>query len=204
MGRMPSNKERLVLLPKPVVGGSVSVSDALAMRRSCREFQPKNLSRDQVAQLCWAAQGITDDHKGLRTSPSAGAWYPITVFVADADGVFEYRPQEHALSPVLESDARSGLQNAAAGQSCLGEAPLCLVIAVDIQRMVSKYHADAERYCLIEVGHVAQNVLVQATAMGLAGAPIGAFDRDEAFSALRLARYLQPVYLLPIGFPRVY
>jgi len=201
MGPAPSNKSRLVLLPRPAVGGSMSLPDVLALRRSCRDFVDKDLSSDQIAQLCWAGQGITNDRHGWRTAPSAGAWYPATLFVATAEGVFEYLPAEHGLAPVLDKDVRGSLQQAGAGQPCLAEAPLCMAIVVDVGQMVSRYHADAERYCLIEVGHVAQNVLLQATAMGLGGVAIGAFDRDLAYSALRLPGHMQPVYLLPIGYP---
>jgi SagB-type dehydrogenase family enzyme len=72
---------------------------------------------------------------------------------------------------------------------------------VDVARTASKYGSRAERYCLLEAGHVAQNVLLQATALGLAGVPVGAFDDRRVASTLALPPKLRPVYLVPVGFP---
>ncbi len=179
----------------------MGLAEVLKRRRSRREFSGKSLSLAQVAQLCWAAQGITDDIQGFRTAPSAGALYPITVFVVDTNGVYEYEPAGHALRQAAAGDLRGKLQAAALDQPCVGEAPLCLVIAVDVARTASKYGSRAERYCLLEAGHVAQNVLLQATALGLAGVPVGAFDHRRVASTLALPPNLRPVYLLPLGYP---
>jgi len=154
-----------------------------------------------VAQLCWAAQGITDQAGGGRTAPSAGALYPLTVFVVDAAGLGEYEPRLHALRDVLSGDIRGELQAAAHDQPWVGAAPVCLVIAMDVGQTAAKYGRRAERYCLLEAGHAAQNVLLQATALGLGGVPVGAFDDDRVSDLLRLPRNLRPVYLIPLGYP---
>jgi SagB-type dehydrogenase family enzyme len=179
----------------------MTLSEALARRRSVREFAQKRLEPGQIAQLCWAAQGITEKGEGFRTAPSAGALYPITVFTVDHEALQEYDPKAHSLRQVIAGDLRGNLQAAAHDQSCVGSAPLCLVIAIDINKSAVKYGDRAERYCLLEAGHVAQNVLLQATAMGLGGVPVGAFDDQRVSTVLRLPKRLRPVYLLPLGYP---
>jgi len=191
----------VVDLPAPKTVGSVSVAEALARRRSHREFADERLSIETVAQLCWAAQGITDVARGFRTAPSAGALFPITVFVADSDGAYEYRPDRHQLRRVVSGDVRKKLQAAALGQSSVGSAPVCMVITFDVARTASKYGRRAERYCLLEAGHVAQNVLLQATALGVVGVPVGAVEEKRVAETLELPRRLSPVYLLPLGRP---
>lgn len=188
-------------LPAPHTKGNLSVAEAIAKRRSHREFAAKSLAPEEVSQLCWAAQGITNKEQGLRASPSAGALYPITVFVMNSEGLFEYEPDGHLLRKLLGGDLREKLQAAALDQSCVGEAPLCLIIMMDVSVTAAKYGSHAERYCLIEVGHVAQNVLLQATALDLAGVPVGAFNERQVSSLLQLPKNLQPVYLLPLGHP---
>lgn len=177
----------------------MSVEEALCRRRSCRAFEATRLSVEQVAQLCWAAQGITDADEGLRTAPSAGALFPITVLVVDADGVCRYEPRHHRLERTIAGDLRSELQSAALDQPCVGAAPLCLAIAIDVGHCATKYGRRSERYCLLETGHVAQNVLLQATALGLVGVPLGAFDDERMSAVLGLSRSLRAVYLIPIG-----
>jgi SagB-type dehydrogenase family enzyme len=195
-------KGKVVQLPPPRTENGMALAEVLRSRRSRREFSGKPLSLVQIAQLCWAAQGITDDAEGFRTAPSAGALYPITVFVADANGVYEYVPAGHALHPALAGDLREKLRAAALDQPCVGEAPLCLVIAMDVARTALKYGSWAERYCLLEAGHIVQNTLLQATALGLAGVPVGAFDDRRVASILALPLKLRPVYLVPLGCPQ--
>ncbi|MBI1902497.1 MAG: SagB/ThcOx family dehydrogenase [Planctomycetia bacterium] len=189
------------LLPAPTTHDGLSVAAALSRRRSQREFSKRTVLMEQVAQLCWAGQGITDQEAALRTAPSAGAIFPVDMFVVDATGVYQYAAQQHALRRILGGDVRSRLQAAALDQSCVGEAPLCLVVTVDVAKTASKYGDRAERYCLLEAGHVAQNVLLQATAMGLAGVPVGAFDDWKVAELVHLPKRLHPVYLLPVGYP---
>lgn len=179
----------------------MSLIEALAGRRSQRAFSARSLSREQVSQLCWAAQGITGKAEGLRTAPSAGALFPVTLFIVDGRGAYEYNPYLHTLRDVLLGDVRAALQTAALDQECIGNTPACFVVAMDVSRTATKYGYRAERYCLLEVGHVAQNLLLQATALGLTGVPVGAFKDREVADLLHLPPNLQPAYLLPIGYP---
>jgi SagB-type dehydrogenase family enzyme len=193
--------QEAVSLPPPWTEDNLSVTKALARRRSQRSFADTSLSQTQIGQLCWAAQGITDAQEGKRTAPSAGALYPLTVLVMDQTGVYCYEPQTHALRQVDAGDLRGALQAAALDQPCVGAAPLCLVITMDVARTASRYGSRAERYCFLEAGHVAQNVLLEATALGLAGVPVGAFDDHKVATLLHLSNNLRPVYLLHLGYP---
>jgi SagB-type dehydrogenase family enzyme len=186
-------------LPSPQITGGMPLTEALARRRSHREFADQPLTRQQVSQLCWAAQGVSDETRGLRTAPSAGALYPLTVFVIDEHGAYEYEPERHALRTVAAGDLRSELQAAALNQPAVGNAPVCVVIAMNVSRTAAKYKDRAERYCLLEAGHVAQNVLLQATALGLTGVPMGGFEPRRVAKVLDLAANLEPVYLIPLG-----
>ena len=188
-------------LPPPGTAGGMAVAEALARRRSVRVFADRPLSPAQVAQLCWAAQGVTDERHGYRTAPSAGALFPAAVLLVDSAGVHQYEPQQHALRRTVAGDLRQGLQAAALDQPSVGAAPVCMVIAMDEAASASKYGSRAERYCLLEAGHVAQNVLLQATAMGLGGVPVGAFEDRRVSTLLHLPPNLRPVYLLPLGYP---
>jgi SagB-type dehydrogenase family enzyme len=198
----PTGSETIVHLPSPDTEGGPPLAEVLAARRSVRSFAKTALSPEQIGQLCWAAQGITDPAHGFRTAPSAGALYPVTIYIVQSDGVFEYLPREHVLRRTADADRRRRLESAALGQSSIGDAPVCLVVTVDVSRTARKYGSRAERYCLIEAGHVAQNVLLQATALELGGVPVGAFDDQGVAQVLDLPDRLRPVYLLPIGSPR--
>jgi SagB-type dehydrogenase family enzyme len=186
-------------LPPPQLSGGMPLSEALATRRSIRQFAPAPLTPPEVGQLCWAAQGITDARQGKRTAPSAGALYPIELFLVTATGVQHYNPQAHALEPHLAGDLRADLSGAALSQQTISDAPACFVIAGVVERTAVKYGPRAERYCFIEAGHVAQNILLQATALKLAGVPMGAFDDAEVAKALKLPPGFQPLYLVGIG-----
>ena len=188
-------------LPQPNVSGGLSLTEALQQRRSCREFSAAQLSLEQISQLCWAAQGVTDP-EGYRTSPSAGASYPLTLFLVDRQGVREYQPREHALVGSASTDLRNLLQLAAHDQQCVAHAPVCFAIAMSAERLAARYRERAEQYCLLEAGHVAQNLLLQATVLGLAGVPVGAFHGPEIDRILRLPSYLRTAYLVPIGHPQ--
>jgi len=189
-------------LPPPRLSGPMSLEEAVNSRRSVREFQNQPLTREHLSQLCWAGQGITDPQGGLRAAPSAGALYPIELFLVTAEGVDHYVPQRHALERHLDGDLRAALQAASLDQESIGEAPLSVVITAVVDRTARKYGPRAERYCLIEAGHVAQNVLLQAAALGLRGVPIGAYEDSKVVKNLKLPKEHKVLYILAIGRPR--
>lgn len=188
-------------LPKPQIREGMALAEALARRRSVRAYTDKPLTSGQIAELCWAAQGITEPKRGLRTAPSAGALYPLELYVVKADGAWHYRPRGHRLVRQTKSDLREKLQQAALGQRPVGQAPAVFVVAAVFQRTTKKYGKRAGMYVLIEIGHAAQNLLLQATALDLGAVPIGAFQPEPVQQILGLPKDHVPLYLIPVGVP---
>jgi SagB-type dehydrogenase family enzyme len=189
-------------LPAPQRTGKVSLEDALARRRSIREFGKLPLSDQELAQLLWATQGITHSG-GLRAAPSAGALYPLGLYVATPEGFFHYRPQAHHLIRRSERDLRASLARAALDQPMVREAPAIFVIAAVFEPTAQKYGpARTPRYVHLEAGHAAQNLLLQAVALGLGAVPVGAFHDERVQEALGLPADHKPLYLIPVGHPR--
>ncbi len=187
-----------IALPAPRTAGDVSLEAALALRRSVREFTDELLTLEEISQLLWAAQGITAEWGG-RTAPSAGALYPLEMYVATPYGLYHYVPEGHRAEVLSGSDLRAGLSLAAFGQAAVADAPAVFVVTALYERTSAKYGARAERYVHLEAGHVGQNILLQAVALGLAGVPIGAFSDGDVLRVLGLASDHAPLYLIPIG-----
>lgn len=189
-------------LPKPEIRGPLSVEEALARRRSQRSFTGEPFTTEMLSQLLWASSGITDGD-GRRTAPSAGALYPLEIYLAMSSGFFHYEPRGHRLTRRLEVDLRREIGRAALDQEALLEAPAVFVVAAVYERTATKYgRARAERYVHLEAGHAAQNLLLQAVSLGLGAVPVGAFDDERLHRVLDLPPDHRPVYLLPVGHPR--
>lgn len=195
-----------ITLPESVSLEGPTLAEALLKRRSIRDYAAGSLTLAQVAQLLWAAQG-TNDRSGLRTAPSAGALYPLELLLVAGDvagltaGVYRYRPRHHALERIAEGDHRSRLAEAALGQSWAARGAAMLVITAIYERTTRKYGHRGKRYVHIEVGHAAQNVLLQAAALGLGAGVVGAFDDAAVARILQLPASEHPLYLLPVGWP---
>ena len=198
----PSASARALALPAPALSGSVSFEQALAARRSRREFAPTPLSIAELGQLAWAAQGITDRAQGFRTAPSAGALYPLELYFVTSAGVLHYVPQSHAFEQRSNRDLRRELSRAALDQEALRLAACDIVITSVTARTRKKYGERATRFVAIEAGHVAQNLLLQATARGLVGVPIGGMDDDAVSGVLNLGPAQEPLYMVAIGHSR--
>jgi SagB-type dehydrogenase family enzyme len=190
-----------IALPAPRLKGEISLEEALAARRSVREFTEEELTLEEISQLLWAVQGITAAWGG-RTAPSAGALYPLEVYVATADGLYHYVPQGHKAIVESKADLRGALWRAGLSQDAIREAPAVFVLTAVYARTAKKYGQRAERYVKLEAGHAAQNLLLQTVGLGLGGVPIGAFYDDQVQSALSLPLDHEPLYLIPIGHPR--
>ncbi len=191
-------KSRTISLPDPVHRGKMPLEEAIAKRESVRNFNATPLKDTEISQLLWAAQGITRSWGG-RASPSAGALYPLEIYLVLEDGLFHYNPRHHQLLRLSEEDLRGILASAALGQNCVRNAPATVVISAVFERIERKYGNRGERYVKIEVGHAAQNVLLQAVSLGLGAVPIGAFQDDRVQKALRLPADHVPLYLIPVG-----
>ena len=196
-------------LPSPSQKGSMPLAEAIARRRSIRGFTPQPISQLQLSQILWAAQGITDTWGRYRAVPSAGATYPLEIFVVcgkngvegiDA-GIYQYNIARHSLTLHYEGDVRLALAGAALGEEGIYEAPVDIVICAIFERTTLDYGSRGERYVHIEVGHAGQNIYLQAAALGLATVAIGAFNDEQVREVLRLDKQYKPLYIMPVGKP---
>ena len=169
-------------------------------RRSVREFRPDPLALDDIAQLLWSAQGVTASG-GRRTAPSAGARFPLELYLVCQQGLFLYEPSGHALRKIAGGDLRVDLCAAAFGQAFVEQAPVSLVFAAIYERTTSRYGERGVRYVHMDVGHAGQNVQLQAEALGLGSCAVGSFDDGAGAGALNLPQEHEPVYLIPVGRP---
>ena len=192
---------RVIQLPPPNLKGTVSIEEVLAKRRSVRAFTGQPLNFTQISQLAWAGQGITNKENGLRTAPSAGAIYPINLYFAIQGGVFLYNPLEHSLEQTLDRDVRIGLAAAALNQEVVAESACNIIIAGSARKLAAKYHNKAKRYMLLEAGHIAQNIQLQAVSLKLGSVPVGAFNIRDVNKACRLPTNLEPLYIVCVGYP---
>jgi len=188
-------------LAKPNQTGSMPLEQAIAIRRSRRHFLPKSLTLEQIGQLVWAAQGQEPGGR-YRTAPSAGATYPLELFIITDEGVFRYLPAKHTLEKLIDQDLRAALASAAWGQDFIQAAPLTLVFAAQFSRTTGRYGQRGVRYVYMEAGHAAQNVHLQAEALGLASVAVGAFDDAAVSTVLSLPDYLEPLYMVAVGYYR--
>jgi SagB-type dehydrogenase family enzyme len=193
-----------IKLPEPRYDCDVSLEQSLVKRRSVRNFADDPITLENVSQLLWAAQGITEG-RGGRTAPSAGALYPLEVYVVVgnvrnlAEGVYRYDPKNHEVVMISKEDIRSQLAGAALGQSSVRNGAIDLVFAAVYQRTTRKYGNRGIAYVHMEVGHAAQNVCLQATVIGLGAVTIGAFHDEKVSSILNLSKDEKALYIIPVG-----
>lgn len=189
----------MVELPVPEYTNK-SLEECILSRRSIRQFQDKEIPLHAISLLVWAAQGITAK-KGFRAAPSAGATYPLEMFLAKSDGLFRYIPQRHALKKEKTGDLRSEIAKSALNQMFVADAGVVFIIAGVFERTTWRYGERGARYVHNEVGHCAQNIHLQAVALGLGSVPIGAFNDDELKQLLELGDE-EPLYIVPVGYPK--
>lgn len=197
-----------IALPAPRLQGQVSLEETLAKRRSRRRFRDSPLTLEQVAQILWAAYGIT--HKGgLRTAPSAGALYPLDFYLVVGrkgvegleEGAYHYLAKDHALRRTLNQDVRQGLAHCSWKQMFIADAPVVLVMTAEYERTTKRYSDRGIHYVHMDAGHAAQNVYLQAEALGLGTVVVGAFVDDAISRTLGLPSRHRPLYLMPIAYP---
>ena len=196
--------QEIIKLPEPVLDGAISVEKALAARRSVRKYTFLPLTLIELSQILWAAQGLSGP-SGLRTTPSAGALYPLEIYIAAGNvtgltsGIYKYGCVGHVLLRTEESDKRAELFDAALRQNSIKSAPVILIICAVYERMTAKYSQRGIRYTDMEAGHASQNVYLQAESLGLKTLAIGAFHDSEVKKIINLVKTEQPLYLMPIG-----
>jgi SagB-type dehydrogenase family enzyme len=201
------NNAQGVPLPAPVVDGGVSIEHALATRRTIRRFSGTPLRLAELGQLLWAAQGTTHG-AGYRTAPSAGALYPLELFVIAGNvdgltpGIYRYRPARHDIIRHIPGDQRSSIAVAALQQDWIADAPAILVVTSVRARTSVKYGLRSDRYIAMEAGHAAQNIYLQCVGLGLATALVGGFEDDAVRNLLDLRREFTPLAIMPLGTER--
>lgn len=185
-------------LPEPSREGGLPLHEAIAARRSTRTYGSRKLTDAEVGQLLWAGQGITSP-RGFRTAPSAGALYPMFLYYADDVALWRYEPRRHGLAKVLDGDVRAEIARAGLEQAPLKRAPGIIIVVAKPAINAVKYGGRAERYCMLEAGHIGQNILLTAEALGLGACPIGAFRDGDVLDVLELGDDYLPLYLIPVG-----
>jgi SagB-type dehydrogenase family enzyme len=198
------NYNNSIALPEPSYESDTSIEEVLLARRSIREYKGGALTLKEVGQLLWAAQGITDP-SGKRTAPSAGALYPLEIYVVVGNvegvdaGVYKYRPEPHDLVKVLDGDRRKDLTRVALNQSYISEGAIDIVITAVYERVTRKYGERGVTYTHLEAGHAAQNICLQVVALNLGTVTIGAFEDDGVKKVLELPTDEEPLYIMPVG-----
>lgn len=212
-----ANGQRTVIstvsLPNPVIHGNMSVEQAIQNRRSVRHYTNQSLTLQDVSQLMWAAQGITDKAQNLRSVPSGGQVYPLEVYIIVgnggvtglSEGVYHYNPYNNTLEKTSQSDARSDLSQAANGQAWVKEAPVDIVITGDYNKMVAKYKDETlcTRFVNLEAGHAGENIYLEAEARGLVTVALGSFKDDQVHTVLGLPDNENTIYIYPVGHSAV-
>ncbi len=187
-------------LPKPILKGSKSLEECIYGRESVRSYKEKVIEIKEISQILWATQG----KKGSkRTVPSAGATYPLEIYVTIKNkGYFYYNYSKHVLEYITDKDLSNKLVEASWNQHFIAEAYLNVIICAIFGRTIERYGQRGVRYVYIEVGHCAQNVHLEAVALGLCSVPIGAFEDDKVKEVLKLKKQIEPLYIIPIGHPK--
>lgn len=206
--------EAVTKLPAPRLDGPVSVEKAIRERRSVRSFSEEALTLEQAAQLLWAAYGVTKPvpdgpafiRGGLRAAPSAGALYPLEVYLVAgnvtglAPGIYRYVSEKHELARIEAGDRRDALCRAALGQAWIREAPVVLVFSAIFERTTKKYgERGRERYVWMDAGFAGENVYLQAQVMGMGCCIAGAFDDAAVRRMMKLPEKEIPVCILSVG-----
>ncbi len=201
----------MIELPVPSLDGGVSVEDAINKRRSVREFTAQPLSMADLSQCVWSAQGTTGND-GKKVAPSAGAVYPVTLYVVVgvienlSAGLYRYEPNRHTLEAIRAGELRAQLRDAALEeQPWIGQAASILVIAADIAKTSSTFQQQPPagergfRYVYMEVGAIAENVYLQGQTIGVGVVFIGGFDDQKVTDVLKLPSPYTPVGLVCLG-----
>jgi len=209
--------QAVIILPSPRLEGKVSLEETIVRRRSVRRYRRELLELSQLSQILWSAQGTTGSGR-LRAVPSAGATYPLDVFVVVGEqgvivreskqtpeklqsGVYHYEADSHSLSLHKAADLRPDLAKASLDQEFIIDAPVDIVLCALYDRTSRRYGKRGERYVHMEVGHAGQNIHLQAVALGLATVEVGAFRDEEVREVLGLEEQVKPLYIMPVGRP---
>ncbi len=198
-------------LPPPSHDGRVSVEKALTERKTAREYSSDPLSLKTIAQLCWAANGNRDvdtiSQATLKVIPSAMAVYPLDVFVISGastvnglePGVYRYDPAQHQLDTITKGDQRKSIADACFNQDWIGRAPAVFVITgapKKTKTMTERFGVD---FAVMEAGNSGQNILMQASALGLKTNSVAGFSHADLSRTLGLPKDVRPLLMVTVG-----
>ncbi len=198
----------MIILPKSIEKTNFSIEEVIALRRSIREYHNKPLKLEHLAQILWAAQGITETTLGLRSAPSAGATYPIEIYVLSKNvenlkkGIYKYLPFYHALKPIKEGDYSYDLYQACLYQDWVLNAQANIILTAIYKRTTYRYGHRGIRYVHMEAGHIGQNIYLQATALGIGTVAIGAFCDEEVENIISISNQEKVIYIFPLGYKK--
>ena len=200
-----ADNREYIQLPPPVTEGVMSLEESIYKRVSRRSFSGKELSLEQAGQILWAAQGLNVDSLtgASRTAPSAGATYPMEIYLVAGNikglpaGLYHYQYMVHSLELVTAEDYRGDLAAAALDQSYIADAPASIVLAAVYDRTTSRYGERGLRYVHMEAGHITQNILLQCESLNLGAVAVGAFNDQQVRALLNLDE--EPLMIVPFG-----
>ena len=187
-------------LPNPNLKGKKSLEECIYERESVRSYKDKEIEIEKISQILWAAQG-KKGHK--RTVPSAGATFPLEIYITLKDkGFFHYNFEKHLLELITSEDLSKKLAQASWDQNFIAKAYLNVIICAIFERTTQRYEQRGIRYVYMEVGHCAQNIHLEAVALGLSSVPIGAYEDNKVKDVLDLKKKIEPLYIIPVGYPK--
>ncbi|MCK5052252.1 MAG: SagB family peptide dehydrogenase [Candidatus Cloacimonetes bacterium] len=208
------NEKIIIELPKPRFESDISLEETLHKRRSIRNYSDDPLTMEEVSQILWAAYGLTKPYPGgpaflrggLKTAPSAGARYPLEIYLVAGNvtelsaGIYKYKAEDHSIVKISDGDVRKKLAKAALEQSWIQEAPASLVYSAVYSRTTDIYgDRGRERYVCMDLGHSAENVYLQAVALDMGTVAIGAFSDIKVKLLINMTREEEPIYIMSLG-----
>lgn len=205
---MVKSQDGRIKLPSVKFDDSLTVSEAIENRRTIRSFKDKSVTLEQISYLLWAAQGVTSP-QGLRAAPSAGALYPLEIYInvrkSDSlkPGLYKYNPISQSIFRTQDKELSEKISDAALHQDWMAEAPVMVIFTAIYRRTTGKYGERGVRYAIIEAGSSSENLFLQAQSIGLDCGIVGAFNDSEIKKLLDLGKDSQPLLLMPVGYGRI-
>ncbi len=185
-----SRGENEMRLPPPQLQGSMALEDALGFKKVLGKKISDSFDVRSLGQLLWSAQGIT--HTPFRSAPSAGATYPLELYILPripfeslSVGLYHYVPSAHSLERVESGDVFTEIVQSL-NVTGVETAPVLMVVTAAYERTTSRYGERGIQYVHLEVGHVLQNLLLQAKSLNVALEFVLEFDEELVSSKLNL------------------
>ena len=187
-----------VVLPPPRADFGKSLAQALKMRRSIREYDPRPLSQQVLSELLWSAYGVNRPTTADRTAPSWRHARETDIYAAMADGVWRYDPIKHVLVPHLAADVRAqtGVQD------FVGTAPLNLVYVSNAEHMSGVSREEQRRFAAADIGFIGQNVYLYCASEGLACVFRASLDTERLARTMALSETQFIMFSQTVGYQK--